>query len=100
MTATIIHFPTYEERDALEFDRFATSSHTRANDEGRALLCEAWALKDRSPLTGRVEVFTGMAERLAIGRPEMVEEFVVLDGGMRFELRAIPPLLAAMLAAA
>ena len=100
MTATIINFPTLEERDACEFDRFGTSSYTRVVDEGRTLLREAWALKDRSPLRGRVEVFTGMVERLAIGRPEMVEEFVVLDGGMRFELRAIPPLLAAILAAA
>ncbi|QGN56180.1 hypothetical protein [Novosphingobium sp. Gsoil 351] len=100
MTATIIQFPTYEERDATEFERFGTSSYTRANDEGRALLCEAWASKDRSPLGVRVAAFTGLVERLAIGRPEMVEEFVVIDGVGKFELRAIPPLLAAMLAAA
>ena len=100
MTDTITPFPSLEMRDALEFDRLGTSSYTRANDEGRALLCEAWALKDRSPLKGRVEVFTGMVERLAIGRPEMVEEFVVLDGGGLIELRLIPPMLAALLAAA
>ena len=100
MTATIINFPTLEERDAVEFDRFDTSSYTRANEEGRALLTEAWSLKDRSPLAARVAAFTGAVERLAIGRPEMVEEFVLISGGMQFELRAIPPLLAAMLAAA
>ena len=100
MTDTIINFPTLEGRDAREFDRFGTSSYTRANEEGRALLTEAWSLKDRSPLAARVAAFTGAVERLAIGRPEMVEEFVVLDGGMQFELRAIPPLLAVMLAAA
>ena len=100
MTATLIHFPALEERDALEFERFGTSSYTRANEEGRALLYEAWALADRSPLEGRVVAFTELVERLAIGRREMVEEFVLLDGGMQFELRAIPPLLAAMLAAA
>ena len=100
MTATVIQFPSLEERDAVEFDRFGTSSYTRANDEGRNLLHEAWALKDRSPLRGRVDAFTGLVRLLAIGRPEMVEEFVELGRDMRFELRAIPPLLAAMLAAA
>ena len=99
MTAIIIPFPTLEERDAVEFDRFGTSSYTRAIDEARALLHEAWALKDRSPLRGRVDALTSLVARLAIGRPEMVEEFVELGRNMRFELRAIPPLLAAMLAA-
>ena len=37
MTATIIHFPTLEERDALEIDRFGTSSYTGALDEAAAL---------------------------------------------------------------
>ena len=100
MTATIIDFPTLEARDALEFDRFGTSSYTRANDEGRALLTAAWASRDRSPLKGRVEVFNGLVARLAIGRPEMVEEFVVLDGGGLIELGLIPQMLDAMLAAA
>ena len=100
MTATLIHFPALARRDALEFDRFGTSSYTRVVDEGRTLLREAWALKDRSPLRGRVDALTSLVARLAIGRPEMVKEFVVLDGGMQFELRAIPPLLAVMLAAA
>lgn len=100
MTATLIHFPALEERDALEFDRFGTSSYTRANDEGRALLTLAWASKDRSPLKGRVEAFNGLVARLAIGRPEMVEEFVVLDGGGLIELGLIPQMLDAMLAAA
>lgn len=99
MTATLIHFPALEERDALEFERFGTSSYTRANEEGRALLREAWELTDRSPLKGRVELFTGLVERLTFGRPEMVEEFVVLDGGAIIELRLIPPLLAGLLAA-
>ena len=100
MTATLIDFPGLEERDALEFDRFGTSSYTRANDEGRALLMAAWASADRSPLKGRVEVFNGLVARLAIGRPEMVEEFVVLDGGGLIELGLMPQMLDALLAAA
>ena len=100
MTATLIHFPALARRDALEFDRFGTSSYTRANNEGRALLYAMWASKDRSPLKCRVEVFNGLVARLAIGRPEMVEEFVVLDGGGLIELGLIPQMLDALLAAA
>ena len=100
MTATIIPFPTLEDRDALEFARFGTSSYTRALDEAAALLPAMWSSKDRQALAGRVDAFTRLAERLAIGRPELVEEFVVLEDGRRFELRLVPPMLAGMLAAA
>lgn len=55
----------------------------------------SWATRDRSPLRVRVDAFTGLVERLTFGRPEMVEEFVVLGGGAIIELRLIPPLLAA-----
>lgn len=100
MTATIIPFPTLEERDALEFARFGTSSYTRALDEAAALLPALWSSNDRTSLAGRVDTFARQLARLASGRPEMVEEFVVLDGGWLIELRAVPPMLAAMLAAA
>ena len=99
MTATIIPFPTLEDRDALEFARFGTSSYTRALDEAAALLPAMWSSKDRPSLAGRVDAFARQIARLASGRPEMVEEFAVLEDGRRFELRLVPPMLA-MLAAA
>ena len=100
MTATLIHFPALEERDALEFDRFGTSSYTRALDEAAELVSAMRSSQDRASLKGRADAFARQFARLASGRPEMVEEFVVLDGGGLIELRAVPLLLAGLLAAA
>ncbi len=100
MTATIIHFPTYEERDALEFDRCGTSSYTRALDGAFALLPAMRSSKALGPLKGRAVAFLRLFERLAIGRPEMVEEFAVLDDGEMIELRDAAAEVASLLAAA
>lgn len=100
MTATILSFPTLAERDALEFKRFGTSTYIRAIDEAGALLQAAWSMPDRSLLRGRAEAFANLVERLAVARPETVGNRVALPGGMEFELRAVPGLLAAMLKAA
>lgn len=95
MTETIIAFPTMFERDQIEFDRFGTSSYTRAFDEAAAMVTAMLSGTDRASLKGRTDAFVRLFNRLAIGRPEVVGEFVVLDDGMQFELRVIPPLLAA-----
>jgi len=98
MTATLIAFPTLQERDDMEFERCGTSSYTRAIEEAAALLKAAWSMPDRAPLTSRAEGLARSIGRLALGRPEKVGDFVVLDDGSRIELRAVPPMLAAMLA--
>ena len=95
MTATIIQFPTLEERDAREFDRFGTSTYTRVMDEAAALLPAIWSRRDRAAHSRRVDAFARQFELLARGRPEMVEELVMLDDGGMIELRAVPALLAA-----
>ena len=100
MTATIIPFPTLEDRDALEFARFGTSSYTRALDEAAALLPAMRSSNAPASLKGRAVALVRLAERLAIGRPEMVEEYVVLDDGEMIELRAAAAEVADLLAAA
>ena len=99
MTATIIQFPTLEERDALEFDRLGTSSYTRANGEAAALFSALLPSKDRASFAGRIEVFAGMVGRLVAGRGDIVDEFVELEGGLSAALRDLPHNLAGMLAA-
>lgn len=99
MTAIVLSLPTYAEREALEFQRFGSSDYVRAFDDAAPLLQAAWSMKDCTPLTGRIEAFTGLVERLVRGRPDDAGDFVVLDGGMLIELRAVPPMLAAMLEA-
>ena len=90
MTDKIINFPTLEERDALEFDRFGTSSLTRALDEAIALDSEPQSFQNRSAMLRRVLILTGLVGRLASQRPGTVDEFVVVDCGDLIPLRDMP----------
>ena len=99
MTATIINFPTLAERDALEFDRFGTSSYTRAFEEAAVLVPAMRASQRPSVYKARAGHLTNLIQRLAIGRPGAACDSVLLDSGEEIELLRIPSLLAAMLAA-
>lgn len=99
MHGTIVPFPTAVERADIQLRRHGETDLTRGQDEAISLFAIAsGGTVQSTAMDARLKAFEFLVSRLAVTRPEAVEDFVILnDAGLRISLAAMPELLKAML---
>ena len=96
MTATLISFPTLQERDDTEFDRTGANRFTRAGEEAYSLW-ETLTKGRTDDLTGRIDALDRELGHMARYRADSLEDLIILDDGGRMALSIMPNVLKTMM---